>query len=130
MFCIFLPGVRRCNLNARNVPKKSNRWQVLWPFPCPTLAICSCHTNTVRMANTYQDFRKIVGNNVRYLRRKSNLTQDRLAERCGLYRTYLSRIEAGRANPTLLMLVALAISLQVDICDLFSTLPRSDNRGS
>ena len=66
-----------------------------------------------------EDFKKIVGRQVKYHRLQSGLTQDVLSERCGIYRTYLSRIEAGSANPTLLVLIALASTLDVDICELF-----------
>jgi transcriptional regulator with XRE-family HTH domain len=72
------------------------------------------------MSNDFFDFKKILGRNVSVLRHQANLTQDTLAERCGLYRTYLSRIEHGTANPTLLMLVALAVGLEVDIRELFA----------
>ena len=47
------------------------------------------------------------------------MTQDDLAERCGLFRTYMSRIETGRANPTLTMIHALAIGLGVPVVALF-----------
>jgi transcriptional regulator with XRE-family HTH domain len=56
---------------------------------------------------------------VRELRLAGGLTQDDLAERCGLFRTYLSRIETGRANPTLTMIHALAASLGVPVIGLF-----------
>ena len=56
---------------------------------------------------------------MRELRLAGGLTQDDLAERCGLFRTYLSRIETGRANPTLTMIDALASSLGVPIVALF-----------
>lgn len=59
------------------------------------------------------------GERVRELRLASGLTQDDLAERCGLFRTYLSRIETGRANPTLTMIHALASSLGVPVVALF-----------
>ncbi|HOX68180.1 MAG TPA: helix-turn-helix transcriptional regulator [Burkholderiaceae bacterium] len=59
------------------------------------------------------------GERVRELRLAGGLTQDDLAERCGLFRTYLSRIETGRANPTLTMIDALASSLGVPIVALF-----------
>jgi transcriptional regulator with XRE-family HTH domain len=64
------------------------------------------------------NFKRIVGNRIRKLRTSGNLTQDLLAERCGIYRTYLSRIEMGQANPTLLVLVALANSLDVQPFEL------------
>ncbi len=47
------------------------------------------------------------------------MTQEDLAERCGLFRTYLSRIETGVANPTLTMIHALAASLKVPVTALF-----------
>ncbi len=65
------------------------------------------------------DFKKAVGHRVRRLRHGIGLTQDALAERCGIYRTYLSRIEAGSANPTLVVMGALAAALNVRLCDLF-----------
>ena len=65
------------------------------------------------------DFKRAVGHRVRRLRLGLGLTQDVLAERCGIYRTYLSRIEAGAANPTLVVMGALAAALNVRLCDLF-----------
>ena len=65
------------------------------------------------------DYKKVVGKQVRKLRLQAGLTQDVLSERCGIYRTYLSRIEAGSANPTLLVLIALASTLEVHVCVLF-----------
>lgn len=65
------------------------------------------------------DFKYIVGKQVKKLRSQQGLTQDVLSERCGIYRTYLSRIEAGHANPTLLVLSALASTLNVHVSELF-----------
>ena len=67
----------------------------------------------MRVVKKIPNFKHIVGTHVRNLRMSGNLTQDLLADRCGIYRTYLSRIEMGQANPTLLVLVALANSLDV-----------------
>lgn len=53
------------------------------------------------------------------------MTQDDLSERCGLFRTYVSRIENGGANPTLTMIHALAGSLRVPVVALFGTGPVS-----
>jgi transcriptional regulator with XRE-family HTH domain len=71
------------------------------------------------MENSEIDFKRIVGKQVRKLRLRAGLTQDVLSERCGIYRTYLSRIEAGSANPTLLVMIALASTLNVHVCELF-----------
>lgn len=47
------------------------------------------------------------------------MTQEDLADRCGLFRTYMSRIETGQANPTLTMIHSLADSLGVHVTALF-----------
>ncbi len=76
------------------------------------------------MTASILNFKRIVGRHVRELRLSGNLTQDMLADRCGIYRTYLSRIEMGHANPTLLVLVALANCLDVQPYELLiDTLP-------
>ncbi len=73
------------------------------------------------------DFKKVVGKQVKKLRLKAGLTQDVLSERCGIYRTYLSRVEAGSANPTLLVLIALATTLGVHVCELFYDFDDADS---
>lgn len=60
------------------------------------------------------NYKHVVGGRVRALRNNAELSQEVLSERCGIFRTYLSRIESGSANPTLVVLVALAHSLEVE----------------
>lgn len=59
------------------------------------------------------NYKNIVGEKVRALRKSAGLSQEVLAERCGIFRTYLSRIESGAANPSLVVLVTLANALEV-----------------
>ena len=59
------------------------------------------------------------GDRIRELRQAAGLRQEDLADRCGLFRTYMSRIETGKANPTLTMIHALADSLGVAVTELF-----------
>jgi transcriptional regulator with XRE-family HTH domain len=59
------------------------------------------------------------GARVRELRLMRGWTQEDLADRCGLFRTYMSRIETGAANATLTMIYALAVSLEVPVTALF-----------
>jgi transcriptional regulator with XRE-family HTH domain len=66
------------------------------------------------------DVRVIVGGQVHRLRKEVSLTQDVVAHRCGIFRTYLSRIENGTANPTITVLAALAKTLGVPISALFN----------
>jgi transcriptional regulator with XRE-family HTH domain len=58
------------------------------------------------------------GQHVGELRRKAGLTQEELAERADVHRTYLAGIEAGRRNVGLVNLVYLAKGLGVDAAAL------------
>jgi transcriptional regulator with XRE-family HTH domain len=55
---------------------------------------------------------------VRDIRRNRSLSQRQLAGRMQVPRTYISKIENGKAMPTLSSLERLANALEVDICDL------------
>lgn len=74
-----------------------------------------------RNKHTHIDYKKLVGKNVRHLRVRANLRQDEVASQCGIFRTYLSRIENGHANPTLLTLISLATCLRVEPAELFKS---------
>jgi len=47
------------------------------------------------------------------------MSQVEFGEKCGFYQTYLSRIETGRANPTLNAIEVIANSLGLTIFELF-----------
>ena len=51
------------------------------------------------------------GSNVRKAREKKELTQERLAEKADLDQTYISGIERGVRNPSVLSIVRLAKAL-------------------
>ena len=70
-------------------------------------------------AGVVEDIRAVLGRQVRRLRKDAGLSQEVVAGHCGIYRTYLSRIENGTANPTVTVLAALATSLGVGVWDLF-----------
>jgi transcriptional regulator with XRE-family HTH domain len=55
---------------------------------------------------------------VRDIRRSRKLSQRQLAGRMQVPRTYISKIENGKAMPTLSSLERLAHALEIDICDL------------
>jgi transcriptional regulator with XRE-family HTH domain len=65
------------------------------------------------------DIKDIVGRQFRNLRIGAGYSQQALSEQCGIYRTYLSRIEGGTANPTIAVMAALAAALGVDTLELF-----------
>ncbi len=71
------------------------------------MAMCFC-----------MDMRKLVGRNAARLRREAGLTQEQLAERCGLSQQYLSKLEQGRRNPTVVTLYEIAQGLGVSHVEL------------
>ncbi len=64
------------------------------------------------------DMRKLVGRNVRRLREKAGLTQEQFAERSGFSQQYLSGLERGLRNPTIVTIYELASALGVNYLDL------------
>jgi transcriptional regulator with XRE-family HTH domain len=66
-----------------------------------------------------QDWRRIVGANVRRLRKARGLTQEALADAAKIDVTYLRGIEAGRRNPSLMVMARIADALAARPTDLF-----------
>lgn len=62
------------------------------------------------------------GQSVRKYREERNLTQEALAERAELDRTYISDIERGTRNPGLLNVARLARALDTTIAALCETI--------
>lgn len=59
-----------------------------------------------------------LANNVRRLRKVVGLSQEELAFQCEIDRTYISKVERGVANPSLLILARIAEVLEVSIEEL------------
>ena len=59
-----------------------------------------------------------LANNVRRLRKVVGLSQEELAFQCEIDRTYISKVERGVANPSLLILARIAEVLKVSIEEL------------
>ena len=64
------------------------------------------------------DMRKLVGRNVQRIRLKKKMTQEELAEVSGFSQQYISGLERGRRNPTIVSLYELATALGVSHVDL------------
>lgn len=64
------------------------------------------------------DMRKLVGRNVRRIRIEKGLTQEQLAERAGVSQFYISLLENGGRNPTVVSLWELSQALGVSHVDL------------
>jgi transcriptional regulator with XRE-family HTH domain len=66
------------------------------------------------------DIKTRFGFAVKQRRQELSLSQEALAERAGLHRTYVADIERGARNLSLANIEKLAKALQVSISDLFA----------
>jgi transcriptional regulator with XRE-family HTH domain len=64
------------------------------------------------------DMRKLVGRNFGRLRKQKGFTQEKFAEASGFTQQYISGLERGRRNPTIVTLFELATTLGVSHIDL------------
>ncbi|MES0087801.1 helix-turn-helix domain-containing protein [Mesorhizobium sp. M0026] len=60
----------------------------------------------------------MVGRNVQRIRLRKRLTQEQLAEISGFSQQYISGLEKGRRNPTIITIYELALALGVSHTDL------------
>lgn len=58
------------------------------------------------------------GKRIQTIRKKKNLSQEKLAELCGFHRTYIGMIERAERNITLINIEKIAKALQMKIKDL------------
>lgn len=64
------------------------------------------------------DIRESVGRNFARLRRAQGLTQEEVEARAGISQQYLSSLEQGKRNPTIVTIFQLAQALGVNVADL------------
>ncbi|MGM4967698.1 helix-turn-helix domain-containing protein [Tardiphaga sp. 1201_B9_N1_1] len=76
------------------------------------------------------DVRRMVGDNVKRLRLAAELSQAELANRMGVDRAYVSGLEQGQRNPTVISLWHVAQALEVPIRDFFEESKRRPGRSA
>ena len=74
------------------------------------------------------DPKQLLARNVRRLRKAAGLSQEGVAARAGIHRTYLSSVERGQRNVGLENIFAIAEGLGCDPRELLA--PTADERGS
>lgn len=62
---------------------------------------------------------KQLGLNIRKLREIKALSQEKLAEKCNLHRTYISDVERGKRNISVINILKIANALNVKPKELF-----------
>jgi len=93
------------------------------------LKISQCHSLSVdnrrifwildTVKNGYKHITVRFGLAIKYLRLRQELTQEELAHRAVLHRTYLTDIERGTRNPSIEVIEKLANGLGISLTELF-----------
>jgi transcriptional regulator with XRE-family HTH domain len=68
--------------------------------------------------------RKRLGARIRARRSELGFSQDELAHRCGLHRTYVGGIERGERNPSLVNLLKIARAFNLSVAELVAGIDR------
>lgn len=76
------------------------------------------------------DMRRLVGQNVRRIRLEKKLTQEQFSDISGFSQQYLSGLESGHRNPTIVTLYEIAKALGVSHLDLLQPLSSRQKRTS
>ncbi|WP_083479640.1 helix-turn-helix domain-containing protein [Oxobacter pfennigii] len=75
------------------------------------------------------DIKKIVGNRIRDLRNGRGWSQEELADRATVSRSFMGEIERGQASATIESLEKVTIALEITLEDLFRDLrPSTDSK--
>ena len=66
------------------------------------------------MSIRVMDIRRRLAANIIRLRKEQGWSQDELADRAGLHRTYISGVERGVRNPTITVVAKISAALSVE----------------
>ncbi|MBF0620051.1 MAG: helix-turn-helix transcriptional regulator [Candidatus Omnitrophica bacterium] len=62
---------------------------------------------------------RLLGENIRTLRKREGLSQEKLAEKSKLTPNFISMIERGAAHPSIDSMIEISAALNVDLADFF-----------
>lgn len=61
-----------------------------------------------------------VGERIKLLRRKLEISQEELAYRSGIHRTYIASLEVGKRNISIVTLEKIVMALEVSMSEFFN----------
>lgn len=65
-----------------------------------------------------QELLKFIGDNIKRIREAKGVSQQELASKCNYEKSNMSRLEAGKTNPTIYTLSTVALALGIPLHDL------------
>lgn len=81
--------------------------------------IMASKKTTIKLRQPSPKLMQTLSEKIRSRRKEINLSQEELAARCDLHRTYIGSVERGERNVTLSTLEVIAKALKLEIRDLF-----------
>ena len=78
----------------------------------------------VKSHNLGMDICSVIGTNIRKLRNGKKWSQEQLAAEAGIDRSYLSEIENGQKNLSVIMLHQIAVALGAKMASLFNNIDK------
>ncbi len=78
------------------------------------------NTTTQKSSMSENSLQIIIGKNIQKIRESKGISQQELAAKCNFEKSNMSRLEAGRVNPTLSTLEKVAKALDVSLAELFT----------
>lgn len=73
------------------------------------------------------DISRELGIRIRHHRKAKKITQEQLAEICGLHPTYIGQLERGEKNATIESIYKIALGLNISMSDLFENMELIDD---
>ena len=65
-----------------------------------------------------EELNKNIADNIRQIRAKKRISQDKLAEMCDLSQQYICKIENEKVNPSIFIIYKIASAMDVSVNDL------------
>ena len=97
---------------------------------CPlSLIVCGCPQYDVRNRMRTPDLKALLGAAIKAERSALGISQEELAYRAGLHRTYVSDVERGARNPSLTSVEKLARALELSVQALFQRAAQQRKEG-
>ena len=97
-------------------------------FPIWSVDNQSALTDRQKVDKADETILREFGDRVRAARLTFEISQETLAHKCGLHRTYVSLIERGESNLSLLTALTLATTLELELGDLVQGLTRGPSK--
>ena len=90
------------------------------------MELIGCIAFTCHMTSKHPNLIAI-GNKIRELRTSKGYSQEEIADKSNMGRTYMGRVERGEQNISIQNLIQIAFALKVDISDLIPPLSKLKN---